>query len=212
MEHQAEIALKAEFKCYLNSGFNLAKPRLAGSKFLGLHHHGLPDPAHVQSACWHAASSLPMPCTAHTGSSLSLRNAWQTSRSHHFLTAKCWQSGCHYQSILSLMFHSALLWEREDDYPFPLGFIRNQVNWHIWGAASPSRGGQRSILQVTPGSNSEVVFCSCCWLQKQYSTMLSQACERGFGILGALHYPWVPPPLHRAGAALLSSNVKQAGT
>lgn len=56
---------QAEFMCHLHSGFNLATPCLAGSKFLGLQHHGLPDIANVQPACWHARGSwmLPVHCT-----------------------------------------------------------------------------------------------------------------------------------------------------
>lgn len=50
-----------EFMCYLHSGFNLANPWLAGSKFLGLQHHGIPDTANVQPACWHAKGSWMLP-------------------------------------------------------------------------------------------------------------------------------------------------------
>lgn len=123
---------QAEFMCYLHSGFNLAKPWLAVSKFLGLHHHGLPDPANVQSACWHAKGSwmLPAHCTCPARHTQAPACLWEMPGSPPGGLSDCKMlagADCHYQSILPLVFHSALLWEREDDYPFPVGFVRNQV-------------------------------------------------------------------------------------
>lgn len=130
-----------------------------------------------------------MPCTIHTGSCLSLRNAWQPSRSHHFLTAKCWQGltvviKAFYLSCFTLLFSKKRGW-----LSIPLGVCKEPGELTHLRCWSPSQSDQRSILQVTPGSNSEVVSCSSCWLQKQYSTMFSQTCERGFGD------SWCPPPL-----------------
>lgn len=128
--------------CYLHSGLNLAKPWVPAFTHCCI---GVPQPAPPRGFQTQVTCSLPAGTpeapgccrlTAHalrgTHRLLPVSEKRLAALQEPLLSDCEMLAGadCHYQGISPLMFHSAPL--REDNYPFPLGFVRSPKPATCW--------------------------------------------------------------------------------